>query len=184
VYATDNYLRDSDTYSTPGGCPGDASGTATAAAANTLGAYLIGIAVSGATAVPQMNALADSTGSYADTDGDGVADERLVFQWSGSSASFRDTVVQAIDQTVGSVQFDTVELVIEGDTYGFVVDVNPPVYPVGGAVAGEIIDFDLTFRGVVAATDSDQLFQLTLNVVGDGSTLLDTLDIYVLVPGI
>jgi hypothetical protein len=37
---------------------------------------------------------------------------------------------------------------------------------------------------VVAATDSDQLFQLTLNVVGDGSTLLDTLDIYVLVPGI
>jgi hypothetical protein len=113
-----------------------------------------------------------------------VADERLVFQWSGSSASFRDTVVQAIDQTVGSVQFDTVELVIEGDTYGFVVDVNPPVYLVGGAVAGEIIDFDLTFRGVVAATDSDQLFQLTLNVVGDGSTLLDTLDIYVLVPGI
>ncbi|MFT4625112.1 MAG: hypothetical protein ACI8PZ_003778 [Myxococcota bacterium] len=184
VYATDNAMRDSSSYATPGGCPGDANGTETAAAANALGAYLIGIGVGGAGPIGQMTALANSTGSYADLDGDGAADDPLVFSWSGSDAAFRDTVVNAIDQTVGSVQFDEVSLEIVGDTHGFVVDVNPPRYPVGGAVAGEIIDFDLTFRGVVAATDRDQLFQLTLNVIGDGTTLLDTLDIFVLVPGI
>ena len=36
---------------------------------------------------------------------------------------------------------------------------------------------------MVAATTEDQLYRLTLNVIGDGSILLDTLDIIVLVPG-
>ena len=30
----------------------------------------------------------------------------------------------------------------------------------------------------------DELFALTLNVIGDGSILLDSLEIYVLVPGV
>jgi hypothetical protein len=33
------------------------------------------------------------------------------------------------------------------------------------------------------ATTEDQLFKLTLNVLGDGTVLLDTYDIYVRVPG-
>ena len=184
VYATDNEMRDASSYPVPGGCPGDANGSDTAAAANALGAYLIGISVGSWGPTGQMTSLANATGSYADLDGDGAVDDPLVFEWSGASELFRRTVVDAINDTVSGVQFDTVELEIVGDTHGFVVDVNPPVYPVGGAVAGEEIEFDLTFRGVVAATDSDQLFQLTLNVIGDGSTLLDTLDIFVLVPGI
>jgi hypothetical protein len=35
----------------------------------------------------------------------------------------------------------------------------------------------------VAALSEDQLFRLTLNVLGDQSILLDTLDIIVVVPG-
>ena len=49
--------------------------------------------------------------------------------------------------------------------------------------AGTELDFTLTFRGTVAATTEDQIFVLTLNVLGDGTTLLDSKDIVVLVPG-
>jgi hypothetical protein len=184
VYATDATMRDAATMSTPGGCPGDAAGPATAVAANYIGAYLIAVACNRTDTVGQMNLLSDATNSYADLDGDGAVDDRLVFQWSGSSAAFRNTIVDAIEQTVQSVAFDEIRLEIEGDDRGFVVDIDPAVYPVAGAVSGSLIDFTLTFRGTVAATGSDQLFQLTLNVVGDGAVLLDTLDIFVLVPGV
>ena len=92
-------------------------------------------------------------------------------------------MVNAIEDLVDSVQFDYVELEIEGDDNGFVVGVDPERYSVSGSVAGEVIDFTLIFRGTVAATGSDQLHQLTLNVLGNGTTLLDSLDIFVLVPG-
>ena len=39
------------------------------------GAYLLGISVGGSDPVSQMNSLADATSSYADTDGDGRADD-------------------------------------------------------------------------------------------------------------
>lgn len=184
VYATDAAMRDSSSYATPGGCPGDASGAETANAATAAGAYLIGISVNGGAAEPQMTALAHATSSYADIDGVGGADDPLVFRWSGSSGAFRDTIVQAVSDLVSSVRFNEVSLSIEGDTQGFVIDVQPRTVPVSGAVNGTVIDFTLTFRGTVAATGSDQLFKLTLNVVGDGSVLLDTLDIFVLVPGV
>ena len=41
----------------------------------------------------------------------------------------------------------------------------------------------MSFRGTMPATTEDQLFKLTLNVLGDGTVLLDTYDIYVRVPG-
>ena len=52
-----------------------------------------------------------------------------------------------------------------------------------GAVSGDVIDFTLTFRGSETAGTEDELHALTLNVIGDGTVLLDTLTIYVLVPG-
>lgn len=183
VYATDAEMRDASSYATPGGCPFDANGTGTAAAAIDGGVYLIGIGVGSSAPTGQMNALADMTASFADTDGDGAADDRLVFGWSGSSATFRNTIVNAIEDLVDSVEFDFVELEIEGDDNGFVVGVDPERYSVSGSVAGDIIDFTLIFRGTVAATGSDQLHQLTLNVLGNGTMLLDSLDIFVLVPG-
>ena len=47
----------------------------------------------------------------------------------------------------------------------------------------DVLDFTINFVGTVAATTEDQLYTLTLNVVGDNTVLLDTLDIVVLVPG-
>ena len=184
VYVTDNYMRDPDSgYGTPGGCPTDGGASDVVAAANALGAYLIGISVSGSLPMAQMELLAQRTGSYADTDGDGVADDMLAFQWSGNASVLRATIVSAIEDLVDSVQFTEITLQIEGDTWGFVSAVDPEVYTLSSNANGQVIEFDLMFRGAVAAAETDQVFQLTLNVLGDSTVLLDTLDIYVLVPG-
>ena len=148
-----------------------------------LGAYLIGISVNGTLGTPQLQELTDATSSYADTDGDGMADDNLVFTWSGADSEFRDTVVQAIEDLVSAIRFHRLSLEIEGDDWGFVTGVDPEYYDIEGEVEGEVVDFTITFRGVVAATSEDQLFALTLNVLGDESVLLDTMDIIIVVPG-
>lgn len=189
IYATDAPLRDADSANGyynggPNGCPQDAGSSDVVADAAALGAYLVGIAVNGSAPTNQMNDLADKTNSYADTDGDGKADDRLVFSWtSGSSSKLQSTVVGAVEDLVNSVQFSTVSLAVADDTYGFVTGVDPSSYDVSGSASGQELTFTLNFRGAVAATSNDQIFKLTLNVVGDGSVLLDALDIYVVVPG-
>jgi hypothetical protein len=188
VYATDNYMRDPDSSNSyynrsPGGCPGDAGADAVVNAANDIGAMLIGVAVSSSLPTSQMNSLAQRTNSVADTDGDGMVDDNLVFSWSGSSSTLRTTIVSAIQDAVSSVQFDTVSLVVDGDENGFVSEIAPTEYAMSGSPDGETVEFTLTFRGAVAAAAEDQIFLVTLNVVGDGSVLLDTLDIYIVVPG-
>lgn len=188
VYATDAHMRDPDASSgswrgTPGGCPTDAGSSDVISAANAIGARLIGISVGSNIPVSQMNTLADATGSLADTNGDGRANERLVFQWNGSSSELRDTIVSAIEDLVSSVQFGTVSLQVDGDDHGFVVGIEPSEYTLSGDAEGQVLDFTLTFRGAVPAAEEDQVYHLQLNVVGDGTVLLSTLDIYVLVPG-
>ena len=43
--------------------------------------------------------------------------------------------------------------------------------------------FKVNFDGVVRQTVEDQLFTMTLQLVGDGERVLDTLDIDIIVPG-
>ncbi|MBK7757707.1 MAG: hypothetical protein IPI35_15160 [Deltaproteobacteria bacterium] len=185
VYATDAALRDPDTgYGVPPACSLAAGSSEVVASALDTGAYLIGITVNGTSAQAQMNDLATKTGSYADTDGDGMADDRLVFNWStGSASALRKTIVDAIGDLVSSVQFSSVSLQIEGDEWGFVTDVSPSSYALSSSASGQEVTFSLSFRGTMPATTEDQLFKLTLNVLGDGTVLLDTYDIYVRVPG-
>ncbi len=193
IYATDYDLRDPDniggygSYPTPGGCPLDAGSNEVVAELAALGGYLIGVHVNSYTSTPynQMRALAAATGSYADLDGDGAADDELVMQWSGSgSSTFRSTIIDAVSQLVDSVTFERVELQIEGDVYGFVTGIDPEYYEnIDPDEVEDGLDFTLSFRGVVAATTEDQLYSLTLNVIGDGSTLLDSYVILVVVPG-
>lgn len=188
VYATDYDLRDPDNgYGAPGGCPGDAGESDVVAALSDVGAYVIGIQVGSYTTTPynQMLQLAAASGSYADTDGDGAADDPLAFKWTGSgSSTFRTTIVDAIGDLVSSIRFERVSLDIEGDSWGFVTGVEPEYFtdidPAGGS---QVLNFTLNFRGVIAATTEDQLYRLTLSVIGDDSVLLDTKDIIVLVPG-
>ena len=91
--------------------------------------------------------------------------------------------VNAIEDAVSSVQFSSVSLVVDGDENGFVSSISPESYEMSGSPDGETVEFTLNFRGAVAALTEDQIFRVTLNVLGDGTVLLDTLDIYVVVPG-
>jgi hypothetical protein len=188
VYATDNELRDPEAgYGTPGGCPMDAGHSDVVDAINELGGYTVGIMTSswgGGGPLAQMEAIATGTGSMADTDGDGLADDLLVFTWTGSSSDFRETVTEAIEDLINSIHFSSVALEVEGDEWGFVTHIEPEYYDNIEPTAGiDVLDFTLHFRGVIAATTEDQLYSLTLNVIGDETVLLDTLDIIVVVPG-
>ena len=189
VQASDNYFRDPESSngmynSTPNGCPIDAGWSDAVTAFLDLGAYFVGVSVNGTTGYPQMIDFSQKTGSLADLNGDGVADEEVVETWSGSNAAFRNTVVEAITQLVAAVRFGRVDLSVDGDSYGFVTSIDPEYYEgLGAEDEGTLLQFTLTFRGVVAATTEDQLYKLPLNVLGDQSILLDTLDIIVVVPG-
>lgn len=187
IYATDAQMRDPESTNSsynrvPSGACHNAGQSDVVAAATSLGAYLIGISVSGTAPVSQMNTLAAATNSYADTDGDGSADDKLVFQWTGSSSALKTTIVNAVTDLVGSLQFSEVTLVPD-DPYGFVVGIDPASYTLSSGVNGQVIDFTLTFRGAVPAESTDQTYHVALNVIGDGTVLLDTLDIYIVVPG-
>ncbi len=185
IHATDNFLRDPENgYPTPGGCPQDAGFTDVVNAVGELGAYLIEVSTQSTLGIPQMEDLAAATGSTADTDGDGIANDLLVYDWFGSDDDFRESIVGAISDLLNSITFDTVSLEVEGDSWGFVTDIQPDYYDgFEPEDNGEIVEFTLYFRGMVAATTNDQLFDLKLIVLGDGEVALDQLDIIVLVPG-
>ncbi|MFZ5478551.1 MAG: hypothetical protein ACOZNI_17405 [Myxococcota bacterium] len=189
VLAGDNYLRDPESSNSyyngvpPAACFN--AGMSDAELAFTdLGALFVGVSVNGTLGYPQMESFAQNIGSYVDSDGDGVAAEVPVETWSGSNAAFREAIVDAITQLVAAIRFSRVDLAVDGDTYGFVAGIEPAYYEgLGSDDEGAVLNFTLTFRGVVAATNEDQLYRLTLNVLGDSSILLDSLDIIVVVPG-
>ena len=184
VYATDNYLRDPDAgYGTPGGCPLDAGSTDVIAAAEAIGARLIGVGAYSTYAQAQMEDLAEATGSYADTDGDGVADDVLVEYWAGSSTSFRTKVVNAIEGLSGSITFEYVSLEVVGDSWDLVAGIDPETIAWEDIEAGAPIEFTLLFTGTVTPTTEDQIFNLTVNLLGDDTILIDSIDVTVVVPG-
>jgi hypothetical protein len=130
-----------------------------------------------------MTDLAIATDSLYEADGDGAIDDPLVFTWSGSSVAFRDTIVDAIEGMLDSVTFSTVTAVVTGNSYGFTTNVAPASYSnitVGSAAVS--LAFNVEIFGSVPESTIDQTFPLTLEIYGDGTTLLGTQDVTVVVP--
>lgn len=200
VYATDIYIRDPDyTGSTPGltavpgGCPQDVGHNQMYTALADLGGYIIGLDVGsyGSTSqyspYSQMIDFANDTGSLADMDGDGEIDDPLVFEIPQAGGSFstelKEGIVNAVDQLVSSVAFEKISLEVVGDTYGMIDSIDPEYYEGIDWSGVEGLDYTLNFTATVPATDEDQLFTMTLRIVGDDTILLDELDIVVVIPG-
>ena len=183
VYATDADLRDPDSgYAYPVDATFVAGSTDVVVEADARGARLIGIATS-RTPLVQMQDLAVATGSLYDGSGDGLVDDPLVFSWSGSSAAFRSTIVDAIEGMLDNVTFAEVTAVVVDNPEGFATSVYPASYPnVSVGTTSSTLDFDVTVSGTVPASTSDQLFELGLEIYGDGTTLLGTQTVTVLVP--
>ena len=184
IYATDNLMRDPDVGDgTPGGCPFDAGHSLVTAAAASLGARLIGVAVNLDTSsapYAQMVDLAAATGSTADLDGDGSADPAVV-TWTGSSSEFRDTVVDAVEGLVQSEHFDEVCLVVASDPHEMVTSIEPECWQ--DVDSGEVVDFTLEFVGSVTSGAEDQAVPVVLELRADGDKLLDSFIVHVIVPG-
>ena len=194
LLATDNLMRHPSASgshrATPGGCPIDADMSDVATALEDLGGYVITVDVTnGSSWGPDREArdLARLTNSLVDLDGDGTLDE-LVLRLSQGSAGFEEAfaekIVTAVDQLVSSIKFNSIRLEVGGDEYGFVTNISPEGYDDIDISDPELeFPFTLTFRGAVAGIGSDQTFLLELLVLGDTGTLLDKLDIIVVVPG-
>lgn len=169
IYATNYELRDNDDarYGTPGGCLEDAGFTDVVEAASERGAKLVGVAVEmseSSYAFGQMQRLGEATASMADLDGDGNLEPAAV-TWSGESATFRTTVVDAIKQLVGALEWQMVWLEWE-DPHGIVVDYLPAVRT--DVQAGETVTFQVNLQGVPL----DEPVDITFNLMGDGGILL------------
>jgi hypothetical protein len=186
IYATDNMMRDPDAgYDTPGGCPLDAGMSDVVSAAADIGARLIGIASEDTPHWSQMIELSTLTNSEYDSDGDDLADEPLVFHWTGSDATFRNTIVSAVEWLLGGVHFDRVHLEVDTDPWDFIQTVSPEAYEdLTIGVSGEDLSFTITLDGNVPALPDDAIYTVTLNVYGDDTTLLATEPLIIVVPGI
>ena len=186
IYAIDNILRDPEAgYGSPGGCPTDAGRSDVIAAVTGIGARLIGMAVNWGGGYSQMVDLANSTSSYADTDGDGAVDDPLVFTWSSSSSAFRTTVVDAIQDLVHSVEFSTVEMIAPDDIWGFVRSIDPMSYSEVYVSSGDevTLDFSVELRAALPPSYDDRVYSFDLLVVGDGAVSLGVVELLILVPG-
>jgi len=181
VWTTDTDFRDPDDGEpAAGSCENAAGEGRVVSAMNALGGKLLGINAGSETGLTeQMIQLAGGTSSYADLDGDGELDP-LVFSSQGGREVV-DAVVQGVTALHLSGEFQKVELRVDGDVWGFVRDVEPPLYT--DVRPGDALNFSISLYGASPATADDQIFTLTLVVVGDGSTSLDSRQILIVVPG-
>jgi hypothetical protein len=189
VYATDAILRDPDAgFSVPGSNAAGSEDVVNEVA--NLGARLIGIGVDSPMTGPvteqalgQMEALAIATDSLYDPDGLGSATDPLVFHWTGSSATFQETIVDAIEGLLDGVEYQTVTAQVVGLPSGFTAAVSPSSQgPVTVGSTPECLDFVVEITGSVPASTEEQTFPMTLEVLGDGTTVLGTEDLTVTVP--
>ena len=190
VYATDATLRDPDAGHLVPGANAAGSDDVINAVAN-LGARLIGIGVDSPNTGPvtqwptlsQMEDLAIATDSLYDPDGLGSATDPLVFHWTGSSATFQETIVDAIEGMLDGVEYQTVTAQVVGLPSGLTAVVSPSSQgPVTVGSTPECLDFVVEITGSVPASTEEQTFPMTLEVLGDGTTVLGTEDLTVTVP--
>ena len=128
----------------------------------------------------------------------------LVFTTDTNGSGLSATLIDAVDEIVTSIRLDTVSVRVIDDPHGFVRATIPrSATPPAGAAAPTVVDLDgdsiydafaqltpgtvvsfsiLTYNDAVAPTDSDQVFALTLQVVGNGVTVLDEKTVVIVVP--
>ncbi len=189
VYGTDVVPRDADLDDPLNPVPDACAPPATSAPAGTslvlaeavaMGARLIGVNVNGVADLQQvMVSMATATGSMVDLDHDGI-DDPLVFDL-GSVSTISAAIVEGVSSLASAGSFSRADLESESDPYGFMAGAYPEEYQ--NVQAGDTLTFDVTFLGAVPAQADDQIFVITLVVVGDQSTGLDQQDVIIVVPG-
>jgi hypothetical protein len=192
IMITDEELQD---YS--GDCSGLHSKNDALAAMNAINAKFIGVDSGGGVATAQFEEIADATGSV-DSSGNGFK-----YEISSDGTGLSQQVVDAVVALAKGIQID-VNTILKSvpnpesiDTTQFVKAVVPNTAdPADGfetkdtttfykVKPGTKVIFDVTFENTVYEnlTSETKLFIANINVMGAG-TLLDTREVFILVPGI
>lgn len=128
----------------------------------------------------------------------------LVFDARPNGTGLADTLVDAVNDLVTSITLDTVSIRVVGDPNNFIKATIPrSATPPAGAEAPTVADLDgdsvfdsfvdltpgtvvsfsiIAFNDTVPELEEDQVFTVTLQVVGDGITVLDEKQVIVVVP--
>ncbi len=167
------------------------------AAMNAINAKFIGVDSGGAVAMAQFETISDNTGSV-DANGNGFN-----YEISSDGSGLSTQIVDAVVALAKGIQID-VNTILKSvpnpesvDTTQFVKAVVPNTAdPVDGfetkdtttffkVKPGTKVIFDVTFENTVYDNQSSEtkLFIANINVMGAG-TLLDTREVFILVPGI
>ena len=128
----------------------------------------------------------------------------LVFDARADGSGLAGTLVDAVNDLVTAIQFDTVSIRVVDDPNGFIRATIPrAATPPPGADPPRVADLDgdsvfdsftdltpgtvvsftiLAYNDVVPPASEDRVFQVTLQVVGDGTTVLDEKPVTIVVP--
>ncbi len=128
----------------------------------------------------------------------------LVFDARENGSGLSTTLVDGVNDLVTSIRLDTVSIRVVDDPNGFIQATIPrSATPPPGADPPTVADLDgdsvfdsfidltpgtivsftiLAFNDVVPAMAEDQVFTVTLQVVGDGITVLDEKEVVIIVP--
>ena len=135
---------------------------------------------------------------------DGTEGCPLVFDVRANGSGLSSTLVDAVGALVTAITLDTVSVRVVGDPNGFIRATIPrsAVPPPGGALPtvadldgdsvfdsfvgvtpGTVVTFTIiAFNDTVPRTSIDQVFTVTLQVIGDGVTVLDEKPVVIIVP--
>ena len=135
---------------------------------------------------------------------DGSAGCPLVFDARSNGSGLSGTLVDAVGTLVTAIRLNTVSVRVVDDPNGFIRATIPrSATPPPGAMAPTVADLDgdsifdsfvdltpgtvvtftiIAFNDTVPRTDVDQVFMVTLQVIGDGVTVLDEKPVIIIVP--
>ncbi len=128
----------------------------------------------------------------------------LVFDARSNGSGLSGTLVDAVGTLVTAIRLSTVSVRVVDDPNGFIRATIPrSATPPPGAMAPTVADLDgdsifdsfvdltpgtvvtftiIAFNDTVPRTDVDQVFMVTLQVIGDGVTVLDEKPVIIIVP--
>lgn len=143
---------------------------------DAIDAWVIGVPVGTTDAVPAMEQIAQSTGSYLDLNGNGIPDPAEWMVYPSTSYAVVDQVVTAIEDLT---LYATCDVTLEAtDPDGAVVLVDPTAYD--DIPALNTVTFTLTLEPDGAervSMWSDTVLVVSTELLGDGTIPLATLDL-------
>ena len=144
-----------------------------------LGAFFIGLSVSGNLAVDQMTEICEETGSYGDP---GTGRVPLVFSYTPGDEEFLDQLVAIIADLGSGFEIDQMWPEVVDDPLGFVTEIGPAYDDVSAEHEdGDIIEFELSLLGVAPAAQDDTAYRIAIDIESERGTV-DDMDVIIVVP--